>query len=331
VDNSGTFLHLITSVGLEVWVFAALGVSVAIAYLKINKLWGRKHIREVAESISVAAALLSLFTTLPFLLKFAVVDEDYVAAGKFVVSLCVFAVFFLVGIGYWTRRSEKVGLWVLLRRALATERGELTYLMQSFTKPREADAILRILRLVSMVDREFDSREAELLKSVAHPWGIETDELMSGHDDMQEVDINQVRSAFTDYLAMKPPCPQVEKVNDLIKFMVHADRKVSREESVVLDEISGAVTAYLSDEGEESVLYEVLLVPQKSEHHSQIQELLNIDQSLPRAGGEAFVVGAYFSESFAQAICHRFRDRQVFSTVERLEPDGHRSRVPGPI
>ena len=198
MDNSGTFLHLITSVGLEVWVFAALCVSIAIAYLKINKLWGRKHIREVAESISVAAALLSLFTTLPFLLKFAVVDEDYVAAGKFVVSLCVFAVFFLVGIGYWTRRSEKVGLWVLLRRALATERGELTYLMQSFTKPREADAILRILRLVSMVDREFDAREAELLKSVARPWGIETDELMSGHDDMQEVDINQVRSAFTE-------------------------------------------------------------------------------------------------------------------------------------
>jgi tellurite resistance protein len=331
MDNSGTFLHLITSVGLEVWVLAALGVSVVIAYLKINKLWGRKHIREVAESISVAAALLSLFTTLPFLVKFALVDEDFVAAGKFVVSLCVFAVFFLVGIGYWTRRSEKVGLWVLLRRALATERGELTYLMQSFTKPREADAILRILRLVSMVDREFDAREAELLESVARPWGIETDELTAGHGELQDVDINQVRSAFTDYLAMKPPCPQVEKVNDLVKFMVHADSKVSKEESVVLDEISGAVGAYLAEVGEDPVLFEVLLVPQKTEHHLQIQELLSEGTPLPRAGGEAFVVGAYFSESFAQAICHRFRNRQVFSTVERLEPDGQRARMPGPI
>ena len=171
MDNSGTFLHLITSVGLEMWVFAALGVSIVIAYLKINKLWGRRHIREVAESISVAAALLSLFTTLPFLVKFAVVDGDYVAAGKFVVSICVFVVFFLIGIGYWTRRSEKAGLWTLLRRALATERGELTYLMQSFTKPREADAILRLLRLISMVDRELDDREVELLESVAPPVG----------------------------------------------------------------------------------------------------------------------------------------------------------------
>ncbi len=327
MGTNDTFLHLLTSVGLDIWIWAALGVSIAIGYLKINKLWGRRHIRDVAESISVAAALLSLFTTLPFLLRFALVERDYVAAGKFVVSLIVFVVFFLVGIGFFTRRSEKISLWGLMRRALATERGELTYLIESFTKPKEADAILRILKLVSMVDRELDDREAELLTSVAEPWGIDASEVLSVRDDQRAVDISEVRNAFTDYLAMKPPCPQVEKVNDLVKFMVHADRKVSREEAIILDEISGAVAAYLADEGESPILYEVLLVPQRSEHHSQIQELLNKDRPAPRAGGEAFIVGAYYSESFAQAICHRFRDRRVFSTVERLEPDGQRTAV----
>ena len=33
-------------------------VSAVIAYLKVNKLWARKHIRDVAESISVAAAFM---------------------------------------------------------------------------------------------------------------------------------------------------------------------------------------------------------------------------------------------------------------------------------
>ena len=42
--------------------------------------------------------------------------------------------------------------------------------------------------------------------------------------------------------------------------------------------------AYLADEGESPILYEVLLVPQRSEHHSQIQELLNKDRPAPRAG-----------------------------------------------
>lgn len=317
-------------IDLVITAFALVGLSVSavIAYLKVNKIWGRKHIREVAESVSVAAALLSLLTTVPFLVKFVVVDKDYVAAGKFVLSLAVFFVFFMVGVGYWVKKNEGMSLWTLLRKALASERGELTYLIQSFTKPKEADAILRLLKLVSLVDREFDDREAELLESVALPWGIHSENLKSSHAHITESDISEVRQAFTDYLAMKPPGLQVEKVNDLVKFMVHADRQVSSEESLILDEISGAVAAYLADVGEEPTLFEVLLVPQRPEHNDQIQQLLADSELKERAGGEAFVAGSYYSESFARAICYRFRQRHFFSTVERLEPGGQRTRIP---
>ena len=42
----------------------------------------------------------------------------------------------------------------------------------------------------------------------------------------------------------------------------------------------------------------------------------------PRSGGQAYVAGAFFSESFAQAICDRFRKRRLFCTVERQDPSG---------
>ena len=42
----------------------------------------------------------------------------------------------------------------------------------------------------------------------------------------------------------------------------------------------------------------------------------------PRAGGEAFVAGSYFSESFARAICRRYRQSDFFCTVE------HRTAMP---
>ena len=106
--------YVITSLAV-----VGLALSAVIAYLKVNRIWARKHIREVSESVSVAAALLSLFTTVPFLLKFIVIDHDYVAAGKFVVSLLVFVVFFLVGVGYWVKREERQGLWRLMRRRRA--------------------------------------------------------------------------------------------------------------------------------------------------------------------------------------------------------------------
>ena len=268
-----------------------LVISAIISYLKINKLWGRRHIKEVAESISVVAAILSLFTTLPFLIKFIVIDKDYVAAGKFLLSLLVFFVFFLVGIGFWVKRHEPLGLWRMMRKAIATERGELTYLIHSFTKPREAPAILRILRLVSLVDRHMDQRETEILESVARPWGIHPDELKGGPEIGEDTDIGAVRDAFTDYLDMKPDRTQVEKVVDLIRFMIHADRQVTADEALVLDEVSGAAKAYLSATGAGADVFEVLLVPQRTEDFDRAGDLI-VDPVLhPRAGGEAFVAG----------------------------------------
>jgi len=304
--------YVITSLAV-----VGLALSAVIAYLKVNRIWARKHIREVAESVSVAAALLSLFTTVPFLLKFIVIDHDYVAAGKFVVSLLVFVVFFLVGVGYWVKREERQGLWRLMRRALASEGSELTYLIHSFTKPKEASAILRILELVSVVDDELDEREREILLSVARPWGIHPEDLKA-EGESRSADIADVRDAFADYLAMSPPGSQVEKVYDLVKFMVHADRRVSPEERLILDEVSGAARAYLAGVGEAPAQYEVLLVPQSRQQQDRIAELLAEARLEPRAGGEAFVAGTYFSESFAEAICQRFRRRQLFSTVEPL-------------
>ncbi len=318
-----TFDQVITGAAL-----LGLAVSVVISYLKVNKLWARRHIKEVAESISVAAALLSLLTTVPFMIKFLLIDQDYVAAGKFVLSLAVFVVFFLVGIGLWVKRDEKLGLWKMLRRALATERGELTYLIHSFARPREAPAILRILRLVSMVDKNLDEREKEMLESVALPWGIHPDDLAAENDGAGS-DISTVQKAFAEYLSMKPPATQVEKVLDLVKFMVHADRKVTREEHLILAEVGGAVSAYLTDSSKAPDVYEVLLVPQNDEQLGKMQAEVTDASLHERAGGRAVVAGSYFSEPFARAICLRFRQKHFFCTVERLTAEGERIQLAG--
>lgn len=318
-----TLEKIITSAALF-----GLAVSIAISYLKVNKLWARRHIKEVSESISVAAALLSLLTTVPFLVKFIIVDHDFVAAGKFILSLAVFFVFFLVGIGLWVKREQKIGWWKMLRSALATERGELTYLLRSFARPKEAPAILRILRLVSMVDKELDEREKEMLESVAMPWGISPDDVKVDTGESGS-DITIVRDAFSGYLAMKPPNAQVEKVFDLVKFMVHADRKVTEEERLILEEVGAAVKAYLSDAENAPDVYEVLLVPQNDEQLNKMAAEVTDASLQERAGGRAVVAGSYYSEPFARAICLRFRQKRFFCTVERLTAGGERIQLSG--
>jgi len=247
-----TFDQLITGAAL-----LGLAVSTIISYLKVNKLWARRHIKEVTESISVAAALLSLLTTVPFMIKFLVIE---------------------------VKREEKIGLWKMLRRALATERGELAYLIHSFARPREAPAILEILRLVSMVDNDFDERERELLESVALPWGIHPDDMKTTGPEAKS-DISSVQRAFADYLGLKPPASQVEKVFDLVRFMVHADRKVTRDERLILTEVEGAVGAYLTDGSKSPDVFEVLLVPQNDQQFEKMREEVTDPSLQERAGG----------------------------------------------
>lgn len=294
-----------------------LGISAVIAYLKINKIWARRHIKEVAESVSVAAALLSLFTTLPFLIKFLVIDEDYVAAAKFVLSLLVFVVFFLVGIGLWVRSAEPRGFWSAIRNALLTEQKELTNLLHTLAQPREARAIVRILQLVSTVDRELDQREIDLLESIAKPLGVAMQDLAS-QQSTDSATVEQVRQAFVDYLALKPVAHQASKTYDLVRFMVRADKQISSEERLILDELASVVRDYLGRDAH-APLFEVLVVPQNDQQKTYIGELLPQSELVPKSGGQAVVAGRFYSEAFALDVCRQYRDKGLFCTVARQQ------------
>jgi len=292
-----------------------LAISAVIAYLKINKLWARRHIKEVAESVSVAAALLSLFTTLPFLIKFLVIDQDYVAAGKFVLSLLVFAVFFLVGIGLWVRSTESRGFWSAMRYALRTEQKELTSLLHALAQPREARAIVRILQLVSTVDSELDQRETALLNSVARPLGVSVEDL-AAQPEAENASVADVREAFLDYLALKPVGHQVGKAYDLVRFMARADKHISNEEYLILDELALVVQDYLSAESTRVRSFEVLLVPQSEAQKHQINSMLPHAELVPKAGGYAYVAGSFYSQAFATEVCKQYREKGFFCAVE---------------
>ena len=50
--------------------YASLGFSFAAAYLKINKLWKRKHIAEVANSVSIMGNVFDIIPSTFFALNF---------------------------------------------------------------------------------------------------------------------------------------------------------------------------------------------------------------------------------------------------------------------
>ena len=292
-----------------------LVVSAIVTYLKINKIWPRKHIKDVAESVSVAAALLSLFTTLPFLLQFIIVEPDPVAASKFGISLIAMVLFVMIGSGVWVADKTHLGWFRDMRAALRSESSELANLVQVFAKPREAAIILKLLRMVSLVDHQLDEREKEIIAAVARPWGILPDQILSGAED-DVCDIEQVRQGFSEYLNHKPPAKQVIKVFDLVRYLIEADKRISREEKLILDEVGHMINSYLDEDYKPGEMFEVLVVPQNDDQRNSIPDVVIRTEIFKRSGGEAFVGGVYFSEMFAEEMAQKYRDRGYFSTTE---------------
>ena len=294
---------------LASFALAGLLLSAVITYLKVNKVWSRKHHREVAESISITAAILSLFTTLPFLLKFLVIDKDFVAAGRFVLSLVGFFVFFLVGIGVWVARDERRNLWSLLARSLNMERAEMGYLVRSLTSPKEARPVLRLLQALACADDELDPRERDIVESVARSLGVEPGPILCS----TAPNLEEGREAFAEFLALKPTQERIAKVLDLARMLARADKNVSSEEHTLLAEME--MMARAVRHGLEP-RWEVLLVPQDEDERRLIESRLPETAPVRRGGGTVYVASAFHSDGFARAACEPWRKLDIFATVE---------------
>jgi len=304
---------------------AALGLVIAVitSYLKVNKIWVRKHIPDVADSVSVAASLLSLLVTVPFLLKFLLLEHDYLAAGKYFVSLFVFAVFFLIGIGAWVEHEPHRSFWQRLLDALMSERSELPNFVRSLTRPREASTALRLLRSVAWADGHLDWREQQIIESVAREKGLLVERICYAPPE-ERANLDLARAGLLDYLALEPDPEQVRKMWSLVRFMAGADGLVSLKERMLLDELHPLVRRYLDATHTPSPRFEVLVVPQDAGQHEEIHRLLGQSEPVPRAGGVAYVVDTYFTERFAREVRERYRRLGYFSTIEE-------ATAPGPL
>ena len=67
---------------IGVLVSSALLFSVIKGYLTVNKIWSRRKNEEVANSISIVAAMLGFAVGFPFLLNSLIITQDYFLSRK---------------------------------------------------------------------------------------------------------------------------------------------------------------------------------------------------------------------------------------------------------
>jgi len=306
---------------LEAFAYAGVAIALVKAYLVANKIWNRKHERVVAESISVAAAVLGLLTAAPFLLKHALARDLSSSISTF--TGFVMSWFFLsVGVGLWVRGTAKEGFWRLLVRSLRLESREAGDLARAFFRPAGSREILEILSQLAMVDRSLHPAEEKFIRSFAESWKLEWSPDSSASGDTEAgtpARLLAVGEATERYLDIDPPIEQALQLRDVIHAFVSVDEHVSESEKTIVAELEQMLDAYV--EGDERPHHEVLVVPQSPEQHDAVRALLATPDPTERCGGRAFVVDSFYTESYAEAICDTYRALDLFTTVELAPTD----------
>ena len=217
-EKLGIFNKLIT-----ILVGSALLISIFQAYLKVNKIWKRKKIEDVANSISIVASLLGFAVLLPFLLNSLINTNDYPAAGKSLIGLILAALWSLISMGYFVESNRGKGLFRLLIDALALEKKEHTNLIFSILSPPDEQKIIQILIKLSAIDDEVAIEEIKLIKEFADKWGIDIPNLKPGKPEevTNLVDLNDL---VQSYLDEKPEVEVAKGLRDMITLMTEADQ-----------------------------------------------------------------------------------------------------------
>jgi hypothetical protein len=301
---------------LSAWL--AVGLSLIAAYLKLNKIWKRKHQAEVAQSVSLMGHFVDILPL--FLLSanyFVVAQWQGFLDG--VIWIIVGIVMMLIGTGHWVQGERRKSLLKLARQSLALEREEVGDLARSIFYPSHANLVVRILTMLAIVDEDLQESEKAFIKEFADRWHIELDwnkvQQLAPAGSTQR--ILEVRHLTEKYLVTSPPNNQVSQLGDIFDALVQADQHVSPEERVAVAELKGLIENYIATDNCLET-YTVTVVPQTAEQFATIVGDMSHLTKAPVAGGVGYIVSTYFSKDYAELICQKYRDLGFFTvTVEK--------------
>lgn len=308
----------------------AIGVLVAFAmcYLMVNKLWSRRRLEQVAESISLLAVLLGLLYAVPFFLYYSVVEPSPARVAQTGILIVAGAFLIPVAVGRWVPANHGVPFRVLFKRSLRLERSQVWDLIKSLFRPRGAPEIVCILQRLARVDRDVDEREILLLKDFARAWKVEMPDMKAGQDP-EGADLTDLRRSVETYLALDPPRDQAGQLLDVLQLFVRADEEVSEAEEIALEETRGLLQAYLRGGEGSRPEFEVLIVPQSDAQVEAVQDLIPGLELEERRGGKVFSVGCFYSRRFADVVCHKYEDLGLFATRVEGRPEAGAPPDPG--
>lgn len=318
LHNYFYYMETIKSI-IGVLILFAVGFTFIEFYLKINKIWKRRSDPQVAASQSLIALFISAFTSLVWLLNYYF-TRDWEGVGEYGIFLIESVILMTIGAGLYVRgnRIKGISIWSLVKKALKVEKDEANYLLKTIMKPSNSDVILKILFQLALIDEHFAEEEKKLIKAFAKEWDLNIDSLDNiKADPNQQNRFLKLKETLNNYLSLYPSKEQVSQLKDLMQAIVAADSQQSDDEKRVMSELIPEIEHYI-DPDKNIPKFFVIVVPQSEEQEKQAASLSPEAEKVHTAGGIAYAVESYYSKVFAELMCERYRNENLFTIVLEL-------------
>lgn len=298
-------------------------VTTIQVYLRINKIWKRKHEAEVAASQSIAGIMLLVGNCILWIFYYIWVESDMLSIVDTSLYLVESFVFLLISTGLWVKGKSSRNLWHLAKLALKLEKKESTYLLKKMFKPSNAEIIISILHQIAMIDDDLDPKEREIIEAFAKEWNINysVDEMNKNRKDGDSYNFILLRDSMTSYLSTNPPKEQALHMQSMIEALITADEVVSDEEELIQAELIGLIVEYTTEGKGQENKYSVLIVPQNTEHHEVVETIIPNTVRVNTSGGVAYSIGSYYSKKYAEMVCEQYRKINLFTIVYNIDND----------
>ncbi len=306
------------------------GIAIFIAiinfYFKANKIWKRKHEKEVSASQSIVAlsseGVLYILWSISFIL-----NRDWSALADNAIGLMESAFFIVIGSGLFIieKNATKKSFWNMLKEALRVERKEATYLFNLISGKSQAEKIIKILREIAWIDNDFDKSEIELIRNHAINWNLRLNEKEFNTNPFLENNseserFENIKFSLRDFLKDNPAKEQVNQLKKIFQELISADGKIDRNEDLIIGELDGIILEYL---GEPVPIFNVIIIPQEEKHRIIIEDILkdiypNIDISTKERkvdGGYGFVMQECYSQLYAELVADEERNQHKLMTI----------------
>jgi hypothetical protein len=294
----------------------SLPLTAFISYLTINKIWGRKHQVKVAQSYSVFAQLLSISTTLPFLVYYSI-NADIKIALDNLIRLFLYIFLFLLSIGFWVKDPQHKGVWQKFLKAFKQEAKESTNLIKALTQPSGKKELLNILYRVAWLDDALNEKERQYIQMFADSWEIDPSHLFAEPPPEKGIEkFNKIREEVIVYLALQPSKEQVMSLSDVVQALINIDEEITKEEELIGAEISGMLINYASEE--KTTLYGIIIHPKQEQQESFLALVPNAKEEYI-LGNRAYIAGIFQTRPYAEAFSEYYREQEFFTIVHKYD------------